>query len=211
MDFRTLGSRLGDRCNGAPFKSGVFSGSHTGSRGGRRLHCQKRCMLLGGHRCDSMALQIRNRVDAFRHSEMPGIGVPILGTRMPPSASSRTATVALIRSNRGGQSRALNPRRTANDGRWHWNSPAATRLVGKPDTEAAREVPGDKRSRDFYRVIPPSLESLLRRFFLGTDGVAPVDQRQYLRVFYQPGPLWNLLNKNASEKVCKLNYERIFY
>jgi len=68
-----------------------------------------------------------------------------------------------------------------------------------------------KDSRDFCRVIPPSLESLLRRFFLGTDGVAPVDQRQYLRVFYQPGPLWNLLNKNASEKVRKLNYERIFY
>jgi hypothetical protein len=67
-----------------------------------------------------------------------------------------------------------------------------------------------KGSRDFYRVIPPSLESLPRRFFLATDGVAPADQGQYLRVFYQPGLLWNLLNKDAREKVCKLNYERIF-
>jgi hypothetical protein len=48
------------------------------------------------------------------------------------------------------------------------------------------------------------------RFLFGTDEVAPSDQEQYLRVYRQYGPLWRLLNKDASEKVRKGNYERIF-
>jgi len=48
------------------------------------------------------------------------------------------------------------------------------------------------------------------RFLFGTDEVAPSDQEQYLRVYQQYGPLWKLLDKNASEKVRKGNYERIF-
>jgi predicted TIM-barrel fold metal-dependent hydrolase len=48
------------------------------------------------------------------------------------------------------------------------------------------------------------------RFLFGTDEVAPPNQQQYLRVFYQYGPLWNLLSAEASEKVRKGNYERIF-
>ena len=48
------------------------------------------------------------------------------------------------------------------------------------------------------------------RFLFGTDEVAPSDQEQYLRVYQQYGPLWKLLSKDASEKVRKGNYERIF-
>lgn len=48
------------------------------------------------------------------------------------------------------------------------------------------------------------------RFLFGTDEVAPSDQEKYLRVYQQYGPLWKLLTKEASEKVRKGNYERIF-
>jgi hypothetical protein len=48
------------------------------------------------------------------------------------------------------------------------------------------------------------------RFLFGTDEVAPPDQQQYLKLYYQYGPLWNLLDKTASEKLRKGNYERLF-
>ncbi|HSF24373.1 MAG TPA: amidohydrolase family protein [Blastocatellia bacterium] len=48
------------------------------------------------------------------------------------------------------------------------------------------------------------------RFLFGTDEVAPANQENYLRVYNQYGPLWNLLDKEASEKLSKRNYERIF-
>lgn len=48
------------------------------------------------------------------------------------------------------------------------------------------------------------------RFLFGTDEVAPKDQQTYLRVYVQYGPLWKLLSSDASEKVRKGNYERLF-
>ena len=48
------------------------------------------------------------------------------------------------------------------------------------------------------------------RFLFGTDEVAPSDQQKYLKIYYQYEPLWQLLDKDASEKVRKGNYERIF-
>ena len=48
------------------------------------------------------------------------------------------------------------------------------------------------------------------RFLFGTDEVAPANQEKYLKVYYQYGPLWDLLHKETSEKVRKGNYERIF-
>jgi hypothetical protein len=48
------------------------------------------------------------------------------------------------------------------------------------------------------------------RFLFGTDEVAPPDQETYLRVYKQYAPLWQLLDRGASEKVRKGNYERIF-
>ena len=48
------------------------------------------------------------------------------------------------------------------------------------------------------------------RFLFGTDEVAPRNQEQYLRVYYQYQPLWKLLDDKTREKVLKGNYERIF-
>ena len=48
------------------------------------------------------------------------------------------------------------------------------------------------------------------RFLFGTDEVAPANQEMYLRVYNQYQPFWKLLSPEASEKVRKGNYERIF-
>lgn len=48
------------------------------------------------------------------------------------------------------------------------------------------------------------------RFLFGTDEVAPTNQETYVRVYKQYGPLWSALNKEASEKVRKQNYQRLF-
>lgn len=48
------------------------------------------------------------------------------------------------------------------------------------------------------------------RFLFGTDEVAPATQEKYTKVFYQYGPLWDLLDPDTSEKVRKRNYERLF-
>ena len=48
------------------------------------------------------------------------------------------------------------------------------------------------------------------RFLFGTDEVAPANQETYLKVYQQYEPLWKLLTAEASEKVRKGNYARIF-
>src|ERR1700745_751655 len=48
------------------------------------------------------------------------------------------------------------------------------------------------------------------RFLFGTDEVAPTSQQSYLKVFYQYGPLWNLLTPEASEKVRKGDFASLF-
>jgi predicted TIM-barrel fold metal-dependent hydrolase len=48
------------------------------------------------------------------------------------------------------------------------------------------------------------------RFIFGTDEVAPASQEKYLKVYDQYGPFWKLLTPEASEKVRKGNYARIF-
>jgi Amidohydrolase len=48
------------------------------------------------------------------------------------------------------------------------------------------------------------------RFLFGTDEVAPHDQEKYLRIYQMYGPLFRLLNKDASEKLRLKNYERLF-
>jgi len=48
------------------------------------------------------------------------------------------------------------------------------------------------------------------RFIFGTDEVAPSSQEQYFKVYRQYEPLWKLLTPEASEKVRKGNYLRIF-
>lgn len=48
------------------------------------------------------------------------------------------------------------------------------------------------------------------RFLFGSDVVAPRDPAQYFAVFESYSPLWKLLTPEASEKVRKGNYERLF-
>ncbi|HVP32202.1 MAG TPA: amidohydrolase family protein [Steroidobacteraceae bacterium] len=48
------------------------------------------------------------------------------------------------------------------------------------------------------------------RFLFGTDNVAPADQATQLRVYELWAPVWALLTPDASLKVRKGNYERIF-
>jgi hypothetical protein len=48
------------------------------------------------------------------------------------------------------------------------------------------------------------------RFLFGTDEVAPSNREKYTKVFYQYEPLWRLLDSQASIKVRKGNYERVF-
>jgi len=48
------------------------------------------------------------------------------------------------------------------------------------------------------------------RFLFGTDEVAPADQEHYLKIYSLYDPLWKLLTPEASEKVRKGNYARLF-
>lgn len=48
------------------------------------------------------------------------------------------------------------------------------------------------------------------RFLFGTDNVAPATQEQHLKVYHIYDPFWAKLSPEASEKVRKGNYERIF-
>ncbi len=48
------------------------------------------------------------------------------------------------------------------------------------------------------------------RFLFGTDEVAPPDQDSYVKLYVQYGPLWAKLTPDASFKVRKGNYERLF-
>ena len=48
------------------------------------------------------------------------------------------------------------------------------------------------------------------RFLFGTDTVAPAGPAPYFKVFDMWAPVWRLLTPDASVKVRKGNYERIF-
>jgi len=48
------------------------------------------------------------------------------------------------------------------------------------------------------------------RFLFGTDEVAPADQEHYLKIYSVYDPLWKLLTPEASAKVRKGNYVRLF-
>lgn len=48
------------------------------------------------------------------------------------------------------------------------------------------------------------------RFLFGTDEVAPTNQQEYLKIYSIYEPLWKMLTPEASEKIRKGNYERLF-
>jgi len=61
----------------------------------------------------------------------------------------------------------------------------------------------EKRVADLFNNHPD-------RFLFGTDNVAPPDQAAQLRVYHLWDPVWTLLTPEASLKIRKGNYERIF-
>ena len=75
----------------------------------------------------------------------------------------------------------------------------------------AIDVPGyaitspevEKRVADMFNSHPD-------RFLFGTDNVAPADQATQLRVYHLWDPVWAQLTPQASLKIRKGNYERIF-
>jgi predicted TIM-barrel fold metal-dependent hydrolase len=65
-------------------------------------------------------------------------------------------------------------------------------------------------SPEATRITADLINRFPDRFLFGTDEVAPTSQQSYLKVFYQYAPLWNLLTPDASEKVRKGNFARLF-
>ena len=65
-------------------------------------------------------------------------------------------------------------------------------------------------SPEATKIMAGLMERYPDRFLFGTDEVAPSSESNYLRVFRQYAPLWNLLTPSTSEKVRKTNYEQIF-
>ncbi len=68
-------------------------------------------------------------------------------------------------------------------------------FVASPDIE--------RRAAAFFNAHP-------ERFLFGTDNVAPPDQGTQLRVYHLWDPVWAQLTPEASLKIRKTNYERIF-
>jgi predicted TIM-barrel fold metal-dependent hydrolase len=65
-------------------------------------------------------------------------------------------------------------------------------------------------SPESVRITADLINRYPDRFLFGTDEVAPSNQKDYLRVYDQYEPLWKALSPEASEKVRKGNYERLF-
>ena len=68
---------------------------------------------------------------------------------------------------------------------------------------AIASVEIEKRVAEMFNTHPD-------RFLFGTDNVAPADQATQLRVYHLWDPVWALLTPEASLKIRKGNYERIF-
>src|SRR5580765_3399010 len=65
-------------------------------------------------------------------------------------------------------------------------------------------------SPEATRITAGLIERYPDRFLFGTDVVAPTSQSDYLKVFNQYRPLWNLLPDATAGQVLKHNYQRIF-
>lgn len=74
-------------------------------------------------------------------------------------------------------------------------------------TEVAKYVVATPKSIAFAAEL---LNRYPDRFLFGTDEVAPKNQQSYLRIYDIYAPLWSALTPEASIKVRKQNYERLF-
>ena len=91
-----------------------------------------------------------------------------------------------------------------NDARRPGSEPRELRhLVGRSGQVRGCEPPDDLRCREF-------LNRHADRILFGTDTVAPASADAYYAVFDLWAPVWRLLTPDASAKVRKGTYERIF-
>nr|WP_298726474.1 amidohydrolase family protein [uncultured Steroidobacter sp.] len=60
------------------------------------------------------------------------------------------------------------------------------------------------------RRVAQTINEFPDRFLFGTDEVAPTDQQSYLKIYEMYQPLFAQLTPDASEKLRKGNYERLF-
>jgi len=65
-------------------------------------------------------------------------------------------------------------------------------------------------SPESVRIMADLINRHPDRFLFGTDEVAPSTQEKYLKIYGLYQPLWESLTPEASEKVRKGNYERLF-
>ena len=65
-------------------------------------------------------------------------------------------------------------------------------------------------SPEIERRVADTFNRYPDRFIFGTDNVAPADQATQLRVYHLWDPIWAQLTPEASLKIRKGNYERIF-
>ena len=65
-------------------------------------------------------------------------------------------------------------------------------------------------SPESLRITADLINQYPERFLFGTDEVAPATQEKYLKIYLQYDPLWKALTPDASAKVRKENYERLF-
>lgn len=65
-------------------------------------------------------------------------------------------------------------------------------------------------SPESVRIMADLINRYPDRFLFGTDEVAPSTQEKYLKIYRQYQPLWEKLTPEASEKVRKGNYARLF-
>jgi predicted TIM-barrel fold metal-dependent hydrolase len=60
------------------------------------------------------------------------------------------------------------------------------------------------------KVVANTINRYPNRFLFGTDSVAPKSQQEYLKTFRMYDPLWSALTPDASIKVRRENYTRVF-
>jgi len=74
-------------------------------------------------------------------------------------------------------------------------------------TEVAKYITA---SQEATKIAADLINRYPDRFLFGTDEVAPADQEHYLKIYSLYDPLWKQLTPDASVKVRKGNYERLF-
>ena len=65
-------------------------------------------------------------------------------------------------------------------------------------------------SPESVRITADLINRYPDRFLFGTDEVAPSTQDKYLKIYFQYDPLWKALTPEASNKVKRENYQRLF-